>query len=83
MKFLFEILFILFILSQLMLDHRVLTQTNIVYKCDFDDANSLSGCDGQFSYSTDSQQSGVVNSIQGVTSELTFDLTDLTSISIN
>ena len=62
------------------LTNSVLTQGNIVFKCDFDAANSMTGCDGRFAYSSSSQQSGVYNSISGFNTELTFDLTDLTSI---
>jgi hypothetical protein len=69
------------LLSQLV--NNLLTQATIVFKCDFDTANSATGCDGRFSYSSNSQKSGVVNSISGVTTELKFDLTDLTSISKN
>ena len=47
-----------------------------------DDSTINNGCNGEFSYSINGQQAGPFQYIEGVSTDLGFDVTDLTSISI-
>ena len=60
----------------------VINSQKIVYQCDFDDSTINNGCNGEFSYSINGQQAGPFQYIEGVSTDLGFDVTDLTSISI-
>ena len=60
----------------------VINSQKIVYQCDFDDYTINNGCNGEFSYSINGQQAGPFQYIEGVSTDLGFDVTDLTSISI-
>lgn len=53
---------------------------NIVYSCSFDDANSSSACNAKFTSSSNGQKVGFFDTSNTVSTQLGFDLTDLTSI---
>ena len=53
----------------------------VVYECNFDSANNIDGCNGQFSYAANGQVAGVVQYLDAFNTELKYDLTDLTSTS--
>lgn len=53
-----------------------------VFECNFDNAVTAAGCNGIFYYNIDGQQAGVLQYLEATSTELSYDLTDLTSTSI-
>jgi hypothetical protein len=53
---------------------------NIAYRCNFDEANSSSACNAKFVSNSNGQQVGLFDTSNTISTQLGFDLTDLTSI---
>lgn len=60
-----------------MTSNSPLNSQRIIYQCNFND-----GCNGQFSYSTNDLEAGLFQYIDGISTDLGYDITDFTSISI-
>jgi hypothetical protein len=60
-----------------MTSNSLINSQRIIYQCNFND-----GCNGLFSYSTNDLEAGLFQYIDGISTDLGYDITDFTSISI-